>query len=171
MDRLSEIRARCEAATPGPWDYKTNRHPNSNGTPWGWLDGPAGNMCWSGCQSRVDAAFIAHAREDIPFLLAEVEKLNKFADAYAPSSRIIALYLAKFCDRSLPYAEMISDAARRADSEITALTARAEKAEAALSDMRFACVNKDPGTPHQFEEDALKAAADILGEWPPKEGE
>lgn len=45
------------------------------------------------------------------------------------------------------------------------------KAEAALSDMRFAYVNKDPGTSHQFEEDALKAAADILGEWPPKEGE
>jgi len=80
MDKLDEIRARCEAATLGPWEYKTNRHPNLNGTPWGWIDGPAGNMCWSGYQSRIDADFIAHAREDIPYLLAEIERLKKHSE-------------------------------------------------------------------------------------------
>lgn len=100
MDRLDKIRERCERAKREEYSEK--------------VYGSAAYYCIT---------------EDIPFLLAEVERLNKFADAYAPSSRIVALYLAKFCNGSLPYAEMIADAARRADSEITALTARAEKAE------------------------------------------
>lgn len=76
MDRLSEIRARCEAATPGPWEAKTNRHPQCNGEPWGWISGATGRITWSGNLGKTNAAFIAHAREDIPYLLAEVERLQ-----------------------------------------------------------------------------------------------
>ena len=25
----------------------TNRHPNINGTRWGWIEGCGGNICWS----------------------------------------------------------------------------------------------------------------------------
>jgi hypothetical protein len=30
-----------------PWQIATNRHPNTHGTRWGWIDGAPGNVCWS----------------------------------------------------------------------------------------------------------------------------
>ena len=80
MDKLDEIRARCEAATPGPWAEKTNCHPQCNGEPWGWISGANGNITWGGNAGRTDAAFIAHAREDIPYLLAEIKRIQKHAE-------------------------------------------------------------------------------------------
>ena len=79
MIDIKAIRELCDKATPGPWSYKTNRHPNTNGTPWGWLEGPAGNMCWSGHQSRTDAAFISKSREIIPALLDELEAAQELS--------------------------------------------------------------------------------------------
>ena len=76
MDRLEEIRQRTEAATPGPWDSKTNRHPECNGEPWGWISGASGNITWSGSAGKANADFIAHSREDIPYLLSEADRLN-----------------------------------------------------------------------------------------------
>lgn len=76
MINIDNIKTRIAKASPGPWDWHQNRHPNCNGTPWGWIEGPAGNMCWSGTQSKIDADFIAHARQDVPNLTAEVERLR-----------------------------------------------------------------------------------------------
>ena len=69
--RIAQIRARVEAATPGPW------HDVEGATP---------GMYWVELRHRAticdfpyeqgaqeDAAFIAHARADIPALLAAVE--------------------------------------------------------------------------------------------------
>lgn len=74
---LAEIKARERAATPGPWEEKTNRHPQCNGEPWGWISGASGNITWSGYVGKTNADFIAHARADIPALLAEVERLTQ----------------------------------------------------------------------------------------------
>ena len=30
-----------------PWRVATNRHTNTDGTSWGWIDGAPGNVCWS----------------------------------------------------------------------------------------------------------------------------
>jgi hypothetical protein len=75
---LAEIKAREQAATRGPWEVKTNRHPETTREAWGWIKGPCENWCWTDrrSSSRHDAEFIAHARTDIPALLAEVEGLN-----------------------------------------------------------------------------------------------
>ena len=68
LSRLKEIRAREQAATPGEWV-----HPDA------W-DGTSSREVWTrgGVQvaarlSPADAEFIAHAREDLPFLLAQIE--------------------------------------------------------------------------------------------------
>lgn len=58
-DRISEIRARCEAATPGPWDIILNGH----------------NIKVERTPANID--FIAHAREDIPYLLAQLAERDK----------------------------------------------------------------------------------------------
>ena len=79
-DRLTEIRERAEAATPGPWS-------------WLWLhaagfvaqcDLPPHDITsrdiWLGSETPLiaddvsdgDGSFIAHARQDIPFLLDQI---------------------------------------------------------------------------------------------------
>jgi hypothetical protein len=81
MDRLEEIRQRTEAASRGPWNAKTNCHPQCNGEPWGWIAGATGNIVWSGSKGQINADFIAHSREDIPYLLSEVTELTELLNA------------------------------------------------------------------------------------------
>ena len=93
--RLEEIRKRVEAATPGPWeveDYRCDGDWRSTGNVWARNKGhyhPGTKVCGVNCHSMSsisdprdigefegNSAFIAHAREDIPFLLSELAKLQ-----------------------------------------------------------------------------------------------
>lgn len=105
-EELEQIKKRADAATPGPWFWDTNRRfhvtmlkaPQDGGTcvmdfvRWG-MNGaqPRFNdtqKIFGGIlrtmeeydrdqnRENPNAAFIAHAREDIPALLAEIERLN-----------------------------------------------------------------------------------------------
>jgi hypothetical protein len=78
MDRIDEIRARCGAATPGPWGLTGSRKQLVDSRP-DQQCGAESIVCdvWSNIAGNAD--FIAHAREDIPYLLSEVEWLNKLA--------------------------------------------------------------------------------------------
>jgi len=71
-DDLSEIEARCNAATPGPWEV---RNPGC----WPGEIGPTGvsggSVATASCHDN--AEFIAHAREDVPALVAEVRALRE----------------------------------------------------------------------------------------------
>ena len=79
--RLADIRARCDAATAGPW------HVNEDGSvvivPSGtlgqgsWSEVTVGRMMNSATlNAPANAAFMAATREDVPALLAEVEHLR-----------------------------------------------------------------------------------------------
>lgn len=84
---IESIRERAEAATPGPWKWDDDnrgvselRYP-ATGTlapdPSGVVHfGPVLGICGEWTDTRpepADAAFIAHARQDIPALLKAVE--------------------------------------------------------------------------------------------------
>ncbi len=72
-ERIAEIRAREQTATEGPWrwhDARTMRHLQSPSGPLGVSAPLLGNRSYSGYQIE-DHAFIAHARQDIPWLLAQ----------------------------------------------------------------------------------------------------
>lgn len=92
-EERAAIRARAEAATPGPWECR-----NAGGTTHAgevirlhrvrraYDPGPNGpspllaesNFHNLGCdQEDANMAFIAHAREDVPALLDEVERLRE----------------------------------------------------------------------------------------------
>lgn len=73
-DRLSEIRKRREAATPGPWRMTTQ-----GGVESVHYRGP-GEDFTSVAATRTpgDWEFIAHAPADIDWLLAEVERLHSW---------------------------------------------------------------------------------------------
>lgn len=64
-EQLNAIKERAEKAIPGPWYH--NRH-NEITTPNG--------ARLSQTVTGIDAEFIAHVREDIPALVAEVERLK-----------------------------------------------------------------------------------------------
>ena len=72
-ERLAEIRVRAEAATPGAW--RDDRR--ADGVP--AVHNGKVRICdtyRADGQSVLNAEFIAHAREDVPALLDEVERLT-----------------------------------------------------------------------------------------------
>ena len=76
---VDAIQARCDAATAGPWSFEQPTQSRLRfyvGECCGWFIYPATNSIWHGTTARDDARFIAHAREDIPALLAEVRRLR-----------------------------------------------------------------------------------------------
>lgn len=94
-DRLSEIKVRCEAATCGPWKVFEDIHEENKpflaerriGTEWRHpqLEGSLPIVTLGTCKyepnhrvtiSEDDARFIAHSRDDIPFLVEEIERLR-----------------------------------------------------------------------------------------------
>ena len=84
---LAAIKARCEAATPGPWAVAGKDEDDH--TPWVIaLDGDA-EPWWVAAWVAAfamditptdgvnNAEFVAHARTDVPALVAEVERLRR----------------------------------------------------------------------------------------------
>lgn len=94
-ERLAEIRAREQAATPGPWkdyvehgfngwkSYATGSYKLESTSPEvapyqvALVEGYSRGEPTTRRQRKLDAAFIAAARQDVPDLLAEVERLRK----------------------------------------------------------------------------------------------
>ena len=74
--RLAAIRARVEKATAGPWKSRVNGQ-----KPYKHVQfdrGPEYRALYTTSPLEAfDADFIAHAREDIPYLLALVQRLRK----------------------------------------------------------------------------------------------
>ena len=107
-ERLAEIEARANAATPGPWEFGTEPTFVEHGMRYGGetvIRGQEGNVVdsqggqgaggdWSDLDvSEEDGRFIAAARTDIPGLVAEVRRLRRHINAaaeallrYGPSS-------------------------------------------------------------------------------------
>ena len=89
-EQLAAIKARCEKATPGPWEVRSiepeefdavsddtfyimaDKWEVASITTYERVIEPD----WQRDDDEADADFIAHAREDIPALLAEVERLR-----------------------------------------------------------------------------------------------
>ena len=71
--RLSEIKARCEAATLGPWKSWIEGRDHSGGSN---VITAAGDDIEPSGGTAADQGFMAHARQDIPELIAEIERLK-----------------------------------------------------------------------------------------------
>ncbi|MFE0039379.1 hypothetical protein [Streptomyces sp. NPDC059015] len=87
-DRLAEIAARAEAASTGPW---MSDGAEIYSAPNGYID----TEQWvaetlnldNEKASKANAAFIAHARADVPWLLAEIRRLqNEVAELAAENA-------------------------------------------------------------------------------------
>lgn len=88
MTRLQEIKERCEKATPGPWTgpryandsiYAKHHHGTERAVAKTFLQ-----TCCAGNDEVSfpyweNAEFIAHSREDIPWLVSQLEKAIELA--------------------------------------------------------------------------------------------
>ncbi|MFZ7945721.1 hypothetical protein [Neobacillus sp. 19] len=98
-EQLAEIRKRAEAATPGPWVWeKFALDEDDWDTEMPWLGNATESvMDFGDCEqyyptqgtppNDADAEFIAHARQDVPKLLAEVARLNRKNNLYRKALR------------------------------------------------------------------------------------
>lgn len=78
MTRLEEIKERCEKATLGPWEHDGKFQvciPRKEGT-----------ACFRAFPD--DAEFIAHSREDIPWLVSQLEKAIELAHSVIAGSHM-----------------------------------------------------------------------------------
>lgn len=71
--RLAKIRARVEAATPGPWKSECEGDLVTAGP----LSLTLADFTWRRKPNPADALFVAHCREDVPYLLALVADLQR----------------------------------------------------------------------------------------------
>ena len=88
-ERLQEIKARCESATGGPWEYlcdTSNRGHILYGDPERDL------VYCPSCSRRYgaqfigtkDGPFVAHARQDLPDCLEEIERMQSLTNTITP---------------------------------------------------------------------------------------
>lgn len=77
--RLQEIEARADAATEGPWYKEDVSERDVRRTGWGVCIRGTWNMVLESVDpnNEHDADFIAHARTDIPVLIAEIRRLQR----------------------------------------------------------------------------------------------
>ena len=80
-DELAAMREREQAATPGPWAANESQFSSHEKiSDWYVAGGKGGGVVqivgrWNQ-DDKADALFIAHAREDIPRLLARIDELE-----------------------------------------------------------------------------------------------
>ena len=69
-EELAAIKKRCDKATPGPWKF------DAHSKCYIWEDdGICVAVVWHYRSPKENAEFIANARQDVPALLAQVERL------------------------------------------------------------------------------------------------
>lgn len=82
--RIDEIETRANAATPGPWtvseDYSDVLGP----------DGEQLASYWNPTSATRNGEFIAHARTDVPVLLAEIRRLRALVAELEPDAALLA---------------------------------------------------------------------------------
>lgn len=96
-EELQAIRARCEAASPAPWEQEewSGRLRDAHGESLCAADPDGAD---AGLWRKEDARFVIHARIDVPTLLAEVDRLQKALGCLHPRIRAEAFRVAERLD-------------------------------------------------------------------------
>ena len=77
-DELVQIKRRCLEATPGPWTSRIEGREEMSGSD--FIMTGEEDIYLSGA-TKADQDFIAHARQDIPRLIEEIERLSRLLGA------------------------------------------------------------------------------------------
>jgi hypothetical protein len=93
------------------WEVKTNRHTNTDGSSWGWIEGPGPHVCWYNNErfNRAEAGRIVKEHNDwlekqspldIRIMQARLRRDGKIKEIDSAQAKIDALFrdLAKMDD-------------------------------------------------------------------------
>lgn len=116
MIDFEAIRKRADAATPGPWE---KCRPSGE-----YVHNPATgfNVCMT--RRAYDSEFIAHAREDIPYLLSQLAKYDEVAAEYGIDGKTmltLAKSQIKTAQDNIKLQEQLTASQRRADAAVEQL--------------------------------------------------
>lgn len=79
---LAEIRGRCDQATPGPWVSYVEGRDHTSGSSFimtGTAETQSQDIELSGA-TVADQDFVANARQDVPRLIEEIERLKRIVE-------------------------------------------------------------------------------------------
>lgn len=84
-NEIAGLRKMVEGATSSPWRKRTNKHPETNGDPWGWVShNTSENICvpglkftWSGSQGEANARLIVALVNNAEGLIAAAERVER----------------------------------------------------------------------------------------------
>jgi hypothetical protein len=85
-EQLDDIERRCVAASPSPWESFVEGRDHTSGSDFIRVGGDGSDepdmylLRGEGGASAQDQDFVAHARQDVPRLLAEVRRLRALLD-------------------------------------------------------------------------------------------
>lgn len=88
---------------------------------------------------------VQELRDEVKNLNAGIENMKKIVDEYAESARAIALWLSEYCDKTLSYPSMISNAVRKISVAYADVEKRAEQAEKERDEYKSALQNWHEG--------------------------
>lgn len=146
-DELSAIEALAEAATPGPWKYDWGNWDVEGPMPDRYvvaaLDASSREPSFGGQEPNpvaapTDGEFIAHARTDVPRLVAEVRRLQKHTTPLVVAALERAARLEVENARLRDVVEAIKDAWFCEDSELTLRVDHKRRIDAALAALKGA---------------------------------
>ncbi|MEU5838816.1 hypothetical protein ABZ820_34845 [Streptomyces diacarni] len=126
-ERVAEIAARVDAATPGPWRVDDD---------WAEIKAPDLDTIadyWEPTRESGNGAFIANAREDVPALLAEVERLRAELAARPTRAEVLRAEAAWLREIATPITRERSEHER---GQMYAAERMAQRADAAGKDTR-----------------------------------
>ena len=86
QEELQVIKDRYEKAASGPWEFRDDNEGTEYRPFWVVSENNADSGEWLAeihVGSELDAEFIAHARQDVPALIEEVERLREALEFYA----------------------------------------------------------------------------------------
>ena len=169
-DRFQEIKARCAAATPGPW-YRVVESVVSDRVPDSLPTSLVGSvvMFRGMFAANADVDFAAHSRADIPWLVAEVERLRYAGKAldFVCSSCGRGTQMPRRCQACAGawLAECIAEAKRDLTSEVERLRAACFRVIVACgADVDGARTWQEYGE-SRLADDAARAAADLRDDY------
>ena len=136
-ERLEQIQARAAAATPGPWEAWDTGDPPAEDEAQSWIVTPGSlhlATLYAGDPSA-NATFAAHAREDIPALLEEIDRLHE----EVRGQRYVAEMLARVAEAAHRREDRVRDCLDKIRLDKTPMVTdeMVEHAAEALYDQRY----------------------------------
>ena len=108
---MSDAKRLLDEATPLPWSQRTNKHPQLDGRPWGWIQNNTGISSWPG---HTGITWGGNGEKNAALIVYAVNRLPDY-EALADAAERLSLARGRFNSASIGYQPEAQMAALRRD--------------------------------------------------------